>query len=122
MDGIIDKISLGSSSSSPIKCDYGVWRAAQFIDECQFLASRYMLYTGYSIGIDNCVVTPRKVVKSITDNEFSKADPLNPDVAVEDVKNKIMNMSRQQLNQNNNHGFMISVGLEQKEACSTCVK
>ena len=59
MGGIIDKSSLGSSSLSLIKCifdDYGAQRAAQFIDECQFLANRYMLYTGYSIGIDDCVV------------------------------------------------------------------
>ena len=81
----------------------------QFIDECRFLANTYMLYTGYSIGIDNCVVIPRKVVKSIVDNEFLKIDPLNPDVAVEDVKNKVMNMSRQQLSKNDNNGFMISV-------------
>ena len=88
-----------------VKCifdNYGTQRAAQFIDKCQFLANRYKLCTGYNIGIDDCVVIPRKVVKSI-------ADPLNPDVVVEDVKNKIMNMSRQQLNQNDNNGFMISV-------------
>ena len=112
MDGIIDKSSLRSSSSSLIKCifdNYGAQRAAQFIDECQFLANRYMLYTGYSIGIDDFVLIPRKVVKSIVDNEFLKANPLNPDVAVEDVKNKIMNMSMQQLNQNGNNGFKISV-------------
>ena len=48
-------------------------------------------------------------MKSIVDNEFLKANPLNPDAAVEDVKNKIMNMSRQQLSPNNNNGFMISV-------------
>ena len=98
MDRIIDKSSLGSSSSSLIKFiyyNYGAQRAAQFIDECQFLAYRYMLYTGYSIGIDDCVVIPRKVVKSIVDNEFLKADLLDPDVVVEDVKNKTMNMSRQ---------------------------
>ena len=84
MDGIIDKSSLGSSSSSLIKCifyDYGAQRAAQFIDECQPLANRYMLYTQYSIGTDDCVVVSRKVVKSIVDNEFLKADRLNPDVA-----------------------------------------
>ena len=55
------------------------------------------------------MVIPRKVVNSIVDNEFLKTDPLNPDVAVEDVKNKIMNISRQQLNQNDNNGFIISV-------------
>ena len=89
MDGIIDESSLGSYSSSLIKCifdDYGVQRALQFIDECQLLANRYMLYTGYSIGIDDCVVIPKKIVKSIVD-EFLKADPLDPDVVVEDVKN-----------------------------------
>ena len=68
-----------------------------------------MLYTGYSIGIDDCVVIPRKVVKSIVGNEFLKANPLNTDATVEDVKNKIMNMSNQQLNQNDNNGFVISV-------------
>ena len=78
---------------------YETQRAAQFIDECQFLANRYMLYNGYSIGIDNYIV----------DNEFLKTDPLNPDVVVENVENKIMKMSRQQLSQNDNNGFMISV-------------
>ena len=123
MDGIIDKSSLGSSSSSLIKWifnNYGAQRTAQFIDECQFLANRYMLYTGYSIGIDDCVVIPRKVVKSVEDNEFLKFDSLDSDVAVEDVKNKIMNMSEQQLNQNDNNGFMVSVESGGKEACSTC--
>ena len=65
-----------------------------------FLANKYLLYTGYSIAIDDCVVIPRRVVKSLVDNEFLKVDPLGPEVAVEDVKNKIMNMSKQQLNQN----------------------
>ena len=75
-----------------------------------------MLYTGYSISIDDCVVIPRKVVKSIVDNDFLKANPLNPDVSVEDVKNKIMNMSRQQMSQNNNNGFMRTVGSGAKES------
>ena len=113
MDGIIDKGSFGSSTSSLIECifdDYGAHRAAQIMDKCQNLANRYMLYTGYSIGIDDCVVILRKVVKHTVDNEILKADSVNPDVAVEDVKNKIMNMSRKQLSQNDNNGFMISVG------------
>ena len=64
--GVIDKSSLESSSLSLINCifgDYGSQRAAKFIEKCQFLANRYMLYTGYSIGIDDCMVIPRKVVK-----------------------------------------------------------
>ena len=112
MDGIILKSSLASSSSSLIKCifdDYGAQRSAQFIDECQFLANRCMLYTGNRTSIHDCVVIPRKVVKSIGDNELLKTNPLDPDVGVEDVKNKVMNMSRQSLNENDNNGFMISV-------------
>ena len=122
-DGIIDKSSLGSSNSLLIKCifdDYGAQRAAQFIDECQFLANRYMLYTGYSIGIDDCVVILRKLVKSIVDSEFLKVDPLNRDVAAEDVKNKIINMSRQRLNQNDNNGFIISIESGAKGGWSVC--
>ena len=59
-----------------------------------------MLYTGYSTGIDDCVVISRKVVKSVAGNEVLKVDLQKPGVAVEDVKNKIMNMSKKQLNQN----------------------
>ena len=46
----IDKCSLGFSSLSLIKLifdDYGTQSVAQFIDECQFLANKYMLYTVY---------------------------------------------------------------------------
>ena len=96
--------------------NYGAQRAAIFIDKCQFLANRYMLYTGYSIGIDDCVVICRKVVKSIVDNGFLKANSLDPDLAVEDVKNKIMSMSKQLLSQNDNNDFMISVGSGAKES------
>ena len=55
MDEIIDKSSLVSSSSSLMKCifdNYVTQRAAQFIDEYQFLSNRYMLYIGHSISID----------------------------------------------------------------------
>ena len=46
---------------------------------------------------------------SIVDNEFLKADSLDPDVAVEDVKNKVMNMSRQKLSQTDSNSFLINV-------------
>ena len=68
-----------------------------------------MLYTGYSISITDCVVIPKKFVKGIVDNGFLKSDPLDPDAVVEDVKNKVMNMSRQLLSQNDNNGFMRGV-------------
>ena len=59
---------------------------------------------------------PRKVVKSTVVNEFLKADSLDPDVMVENNKNKVMNMSGQLLSQNDNNGFMISIGSEAKES------
>ena len=103
---------IGIFCSSLIKYifdDYGAQRVAQFIDKCQFLANRFMLYTGYSISITDCVVIPKKVVKGIVDNGFLKSDPLDPDAAVEDVKNKVTNISRHLLSQNDNNGFMMSV-------------
>ena len=80
-----------------------------------------MLYTGYSVGVDDCVVIPKKVVKSIVDNEYLKTDPLSPDAAVEDVKNKIMNISRQWLNENDSNGFMISIGSGAKRRLVQCM-
>ena len=64
-----------------------------------------MLY----IGIYYSVVIPRKVVKNIVHNEFLTVDPVDPEVVVEDVKNKIISISTQQVSQNDNNGFMISV-------------
>ena len=56
------------------------------------------------------MVIPGRGVKSIADKEFLKVDPLDPDVAVEDVNTKVMNMLSVQLRQNGNNSFMISAG------------
>ena len=59
--GLADSDLLGSPSSSILKClfeDYGPQLAGNFIDECQFISNRYMLYTGYSGGVDDCIAIP----------------------------------------------------------------
>ena len=59
--GLADSDLLGSSSSSILKClfdDYGPQLAGNFIDECQFISNRYMLYTGYSVEVDDCIAIP----------------------------------------------------------------
>ena len=43
-----------------------------------------MLYTGYSIGIDDYVVIPKRVVKNIGNKDFSRG----PNTVIENVKNR----------------------------------
>ena len=43
-----------------------------------------MLYTGYSIGIDDYVVISKRVVKNIGNKEFSRG----PNTVIENVKNR----------------------------------
>ena len=54
---------------------------------------------------------PREVVESIVNKEFSKVSVgQGPDtVVIENLKNKVMNMSKEQLSQDDDNGFMISV-------------
>ena len=115
LEGVANKSILGDSSSSLLKClfdDYGAERAGRFIDECQFLSNRYMLYTGYSIGIEDCVSIPRSVIeKVVKDSLPDDVDKLPEPVLLallNNVKNKVMSMAKQKLHSQRKNGFLIS--------------
>lgn len=70
--GTITKKHLGSSHDSILKllhCEYSLEECMQFLDSVQFLANRFLVHRGFSVGISDCVVTQKEEI----DNVISKA-------------------------------------------------
>ena len=115
--GVADKNILGSSSSSIFKClfdDCGPQVVSKFTDECQFLSNCYMLYTGYSIGIDDCVTIFRQTIEKVVQGSLPPdADDLPEHcllIYLSNVKDKVMGMAKQQLSSSTfKNEFMTSV-------------
>ena len=69
-EGTLDKTCLGTSVGSIIHClykEYGVDRAAKFIDEVQFICNRWILVSGFSIGLGDCMVQGEKSRELVED-------------------------------------------------------
>jgi DNA-directed RNA polymerase beta' subunit len=66
-EGIFDKNVVGNSHYSIIKIinkEYGCDVAAEFISNIQFITNRWLLVNGFSIGLEDCLITdPLNAVK-----------------------------------------------------------
>lgn len=70
VSGILDKSILGAVQGSIIQLlnkEYGVSIAANFIDNAQFIANAWLLVHGFSIGIEDCMVTSDKSTSAINE-------------------------------------------------------
>ena len=69
-EGTLDKTVLGATSNSLIQIinkEYGPDEAALFIDGVQFITNSWLLLTGFSIGIEDCLVQGEEQTQRITD-------------------------------------------------------
>ena len=74
--GAIKKTNLGSSHKSFITLffhEYGEQRCMRFINEVQFLANRYLLLVGFTVGISDCLVSKKNEIASCVSRSFLKA-------------------------------------------------
>lgn len=70
-EGTLDKSILGSNYNSLILIlnkEYGSDVATEFIDNIQFIAREWLLYYGFSIGLNDCLITNEKCTLDINDN------------------------------------------------------
>lgn len=74
-EGALDKTILGSAHNSLIQIiykEYSPEMAADFIDNVQFLTNNWLLHTGFSVGLGDCVITdPNQVIE--TENVIQKS-------------------------------------------------
>jgi DNA-directed RNA polymerase beta' subunit len=70
LQGAFDKTTLGSAHGSLIQIlnkEYGSKITANFIDNVQFLGAAWLLVHGFSIGLEDCMITSEDSVNSIKD-------------------------------------------------------
>lgn len=70
IEGAFDKNTLGSAHGSLIQIlnkEYGYEIASNFIDNMQFFGNNWLLIHGFSVGLEDCMITSEKNVLAIKD-------------------------------------------------------
>jgi DNA-directed RNA polymerase II subunit RPB1 len=70
LEGAFDKTTLGSAHGSLIQLlnkEYDHEITANFIDNMQFLGNNWLLVHGFSIGLEDCMITSKESVGAIKD-------------------------------------------------------
>lgn len=87
--GALNKKNLSSSSKSFIRLickEYGAERSCQFVDNVQFMSNQWLSYTGFSVGISDCLTGNPEMVKKVVRGAFVKAEQSEFNTANEDIK------------------------------------
>lgn len=69
-EGVLNKSVLGSSHNSLIQVihkEYGVNVCADFISNIQFITNNWLLVNGFSIGLEDCLITSTESINKIQD-------------------------------------------------------
>lgn len=128
VDGTITKKVLGSSQTALtliLHKEYGTHVAANFIDNVQFVTNAWMLVHGFSVGLEDCMITSEKSVKSIEDNLvkcYTKAEGIeettyNPGIrevrvtaALSQAKDVGMKIAKEAMSKTNNFLATVNSG------------
>lgn len=76
LHGAIKKTNLGANHRSLVTVlfqEYGEEVCGGFLNDVQFLANRYLLKVGFSIGVSDCVVTKKDEIQTTISRSFMKA-------------------------------------------------
>jgi len=89
LKGAIGKSNLSSSSKSFITIffqEYSERRSMKFLNEVQFLCNAFLLYYGFSIGIDDCKVTKKEEIEMNISKAFLKAKSIEEHTQDEKIR------------------------------------
>lgn len=70
LEGSLEKSTLGSAHGSIIQLlnkEYGTELTANFIDNMQFLGNAWLMVHGFSVGLEDCMITSEESVLAIKD-------------------------------------------------------
>ncbi len=125
LEGALDKSILGSAHGSLIQVlnkEYGSKVTANFIDNIQFLGNAWLLIHGYSVGLEDCMITSTESLLAIKDTLaqcYTKAEGIeettqNPGIrevritaALSQAKDIGMRIAKDAMSTENN--FLVSV-------------
>lgn len=117
ISGFINKEQLKSNPFSFIRLlhkEYSQEIALNFVNNVQFFANEYMMYHGFSVGIEDCIATKKKEIDYIITSSFIEAENIelrtqNPAIrefkttmTLAKAKDKGMKLAKEALDKNNN--------------------
>lgn len=129
-EGTLNKTVLGPVHNSLIQVlhkEYGADIAANFVDNMQFLANNWLLVHGFSVGLEDCMITDKENVQTIKDTlvqYYTKAQGVeastqNPGIrevritaTLSQAKDIGMRIAKDAMNETNN--FLSTVGAGSK--------
>lgn len=89
LEGAINKSNLSGSHTSLITLlyhEYGEMECMRFINNVQFLAVRYILHFGFSIGMGDCIITRQDEINHAISKSFIKAKSMEIQTQEEQLK------------------------------------
>jgi len=89
IQGSIGKSNLSSSNKSLISLifhEYGKDRCQRFLNEVQFLTNHFLIWYGFSIGIEDCKVTKKDEIQRNISKAFIKAKSIQEHTQNEKIK------------------------------------
>jgi DNA-directed RNA polymerase beta' subunit len=83
LDGVINKSNLGAGHMSLITLlnkEYGHARCLEFLDNVQFLTNAYIHHYGFSVGIQDCMVTRKTEIEDTVARSFLQAQNMESSI------------------------------------------
>ena len=113
IQGPVTKSSLNGQNGiiHTLYSDYGEEVCVQFINNVQFIANAWLLYTGFSIGISDCIATKTNQIENVINRCFVEAKTVEENTQDERIKEIRVNAA---LSKARDHGMRIA-----KEALSS---
>jgi len=128
LEGAIDKTIVGNAHNSLIQIlnkEYGTKVVSNFIDNVQFIGNAWLMIHGFSVGLEDCMITSDKSILSIKDTLtqcYTKAEGIeqttqNPGIreiritaALSQAKDIGMKIAKDAMNPNNNFLTTVTSG------------
>lgn len=124
-EGVINKADVGGASNSIIQClykEYGKDITATFIDNVQFLVSKWLDIAGFTVGLKDCVASKGDEIDAVVERCFVEANTVNETTFHPGVREARINatlgkardiglkMAKDAMNKNNNFLATVMAG------------
>ena len=125
LEGALNKANLGQAHNSLIHVlhkEYGMDKAIDFINNCQFIANQYLTHRGFTVSIEDCSVNIIKKTEEMTYKCFIEAKNTELTIAherirelkicsiLDSVRDKSMRLAKDEFKQNNAFVATVTAG------------
>ena len=85
-EGVLNKSDLGNALIHNLYKEYGKDITSTFIDNIQFLTNKWLLQSGFSVGIQDCIATKMEEIQDVIEKCFMEAKGIEETTYHEGIK------------------------------------